>query len=487
MTDDDLQWEQLRRAILATSGIVVPETSRATALKALSELARDARHTPQAYLDSLARGRVAVQNMLDRLELGLTWFMRDEPGIRALVRKTIAFAGTERVPWIWSAGCSTGEEPYSVVMAFLEAGCPANVLATDVNSRAIEVAVSATYPIRKLKQLPEAWQTQFVEWRTDTQFRLSLDVRERVAFMIHNFAETTPPSGQHAKFDAIVCRNALIYFERERAICVMRQLTTAIRVGGSLLLGSVERPAVWDIHDSSLRVSSDGLITPSAAPAPRPVSRHRTRHARRTAGIDRRHQAAERANPARARKPSERGPTPAAHRRDDPPRPQAFPGEHGASARPAGVAPVQPSLREQRDVATIVGDAHRLERSGQPLEALRAIDDALTAETLAAPLHLVRGLLLKHAGRVAEAVDALRSALFLDRKTWLAPYQLGCCLELLGRPGDALDAYRRAVAAVNAGGTSGLPGDLDAVDVLASTVAHACRSRIADLGRGLAS
>lgn len=144
-------------------------------------------------------------------------------------------------------------------------------------------------------------------------------------------------------------------------------------------------------------------------------------------------------------------------------------------------------MRETRDIPTIVRDAQHLERSGQPIEALRAIEEALHVEALAAPLHLVRGLLLKQAGRLGDAIDALRSALFLDRRTWLAPYQLGCCLELAGRLEDAVDAYRRAIAAVTAGGTSGLPGDLESLDVLASTVAHACRTRIADLTKGLAS
>lgn len=471
MTDEDLQWQQLRRVILAASGIVVPDTSRATALKAMSELARVARNPPQAYLDSLARDRAGVQDMLDRLELGLTWFLRDEPGIRALVRKTVAFAGHDRVPWIWSAGCSTGEEPYSVVMAFLEAGCSANVLATDLNSRALEVAASATYPIRKLKQLPEAWQSRFVEWRTATQFRLSLEVRERVVFMVHNFAEAAPPSGQHARFDAIVCRNALIYFERERAIRAMRQLTTAIRSGGSLLLGGVERPAVWDVDDPRLRVGSDGLITPSADPAPRLPASRRGRRATRATRTGRAHRKPERASPLRA---AERG---------SPPRPRASSGEPAAPPRPAEAAPARTAPRERRDVAAILRDAQRLERSGQPLEALRAIDEALNEEALVASLHLVRGLLLKQAGRAADAVEALRSALFLDRNGWLAPYQLGCCLELIGRPGDALEAYRHAIAAVNTGAGSGLPGELEAIDLLASTVAHACRSRIAELAK----
>jgi chemotaxis protein methyltransferase CheR len=436
---EETVWTRLREVVRRSCGIEVPETSRGPVLAAVVDLARAAHLPPLDYVDRLADDRDAAMAVLEQIDLGLTWFMRDEPGIRALVRKTVALVG-EREPWIWSAGCSTGEEPYTLAMAFLEVGVRARVLATDLNRRAIATAISGVYPVRKLKHLPAVWQSRFVESRDATHFRLTAAVRERVTFEIHNFAEATPPTSG-AGFDAIVCRNALIYFERERAIHVMRQLAAAVRPGGSLLLGSVERPA-WDGGIAPSPIGPDGLITPSERPAADEAPR-------RTPALG----------------------VPVLGRRTP------------ADGVPAIAAPVRRSRpRTIPDVGAVLRAARSLERTGRLAEAVLELDAAVKHRPLAAPLHLARGLLLKQSGRVVDAVEALRSARFLDRAGWLAPYQLGCCLELIRQPDEAAEAYRHAIASVESGGGSGLPPD-DSVELLARTVAHACRTRLAELAR----
>ena len=431
-------WQALAALFHAWTGIIVPDTMRAAAVREVLQMAEAAGSEPMPFLRSLDDDAEARQEILDRIGLGTTWFLREQAGLFALVDRLTPLATRAEPLLIWSAGCSSGEEPYSLAMALLEARVPARILATDFNRRALWRGIEGNYPWRALARLPAHWRTRYFDDAGPKLARVNEATRRCVRFELHNFRTdgALPPGWQ--RFDAVVCRNVLIYFAREEAIALLARLAGRCRAGGYLLLSAVERPLFWmsklgTVSDTAelIQVPFPGPANPTAPPMPRASPRN----ARSGAGV--------------------------------PATPVSFDG-------PARLA---------RAAATggddLLDRAEAAEQIGQMDEALMLLDAAVARAPLAATAHLARGLLLKRATRVTEAVAAFRAARFLDAHAWLAPYQLALCLEATGEHTEAEEAYRHTLGVIEAGGPPGLAKPSLAIEALATTVAEVCRDRVA--------
>jgi chemotaxis protein methyltransferase CheR len=167
-----------------------------------------------------------------------TAFWRHPEQLEAIARAVAARPGPVR---IWSAGCATGEEPYSVAMALLEAGRRERgdaILATDVSARALDAARAAAYGDRALRRLPPDVAARWLE--PGPRRRVAPEARALVTFARHNLVRDAAPAA--APFDAVLCRNVLIYFAPETAAAVLCRLVGALAPGGTLVLGPVELP-----------------------------------------------------------------------------------------------------------------------------------------------------------------------------------------------------------------------------------------------------
>lgn len=184
------------------------------------------------------RDPAAIATLVEHAAVLETAFWRHPEQLEAVASAVSARPGPVR---IWSAGCATGEEPYSVAIALLEAGrhdAGDRILATDVSMRALDAARAATYADRALRRLPfdvaERWLLP------GKRRRVAPGARALVAFQQHNLVRDPPPAG--APFDVVLCRNVLIYFEPETAAAVLDRLVGALVPGGLLVLGPVELP-----------------------------------------------------------------------------------------------------------------------------------------------------------------------------------------------------------------------------------------------------
>ncbi|HYG68932.1 MAG TPA: protein-glutamate O-methyltransferase CheR [Anaeromyxobacteraceae bacterium] len=183
---------------------------------------------------------VAVEALTEHAVVTETSFNRHPEGLAALARRAFGAAGPLA---IWSAGCATGEEAYSLAIGLLEAGRAGRgdrVLATDVSRRALEAARAGVYGAWALRRLAAA----LVEGRFSPvgpgAHRVGAEARALIEFRRHNLVAETAPEG--GPFDVVVCRNVLIYFEPPTAAAVLYRLAGALRPGGWLLLGPVELP-----------------------------------------------------------------------------------------------------------------------------------------------------------------------------------------------------------------------------------------------------
>lgn len=147
---------------------------------------------------------------------------------------------------VWSAGCSTGEEPYSLAMALLlhfpfHSGWRIEILATDLSTRALERARSAIWPIEKIKEIPPRFLQPFMLRGTGGQegkIKAGPEIRSLIRFERLNLNEAAYPVSE--TFDLIFCRNVLIYFDGESKRRVIDRLLRLLSPAGYLFIGHAE-------------------------------------------------------------------------------------------------------------------------------------------------------------------------------------------------------------------------------------------------------
>ena len=139
---------------------------------------------------------------------------------------------------IWSAACSTGDEPYSLVMA-LSRHIPLNqirITATDLDKQVIAKAKVGLYSEKSIAAVPEDFKKKYFT-KIGLSYQISDEIKSRVEFKEHNLLENNYPRDYHM----IVCRNVLIYFTEEAKDEVFRKFYKALTPGGILFIGSTEQ------------------------------------------------------------------------------------------------------------------------------------------------------------------------------------------------------------------------------------------------------
>ena len=197
----------------------------------------------RGYADRLEKDPLEVATLYQELLIGVTQFFRDPESIAAIrphLRQLVQ--NLQRPLRMWVAGCSTGEEAYTVAAlaqeALNEAGSDIGfkLFATDVNPRALQFAGIGHYPSSAVADIPAGLLTRFFEQTTTGSYRIRKPLRDNMLFSHHNvFAD--PP---FSNLDLVVCRNVLIYLRPAVQQRVCRLFSFALRVGGMLWLGPSE-------------------------------------------------------------------------------------------------------------------------------------------------------------------------------------------------------------------------------------------------------
>ncbi|MGH2397226.1 MAG: CheR family methyltransferase [bacterium] len=199
------------------------------------------------------RDGAELVHLLDRISTNETHFFR-EPRQFSFVEQRVfpewtsqaASGMRSRRIRVWSAGCSTGEEPYSIAMTLWErfppsAGWEIEILATDLSTRALDVARTAVWPITKAKEIPPGYLKRFMLKGTRTQegkMKAGPEIRSIVRFERLNLNdEAYPVTGL---FDLIFCRNVLIYFDAQSRVRVIHRLLNHLAPSGYLFVGHAE-------------------------------------------------------------------------------------------------------------------------------------------------------------------------------------------------------------------------------------------------------
>jgi chemotaxis protein methyltransferase CheR len=204
------------------------------------------------WLLSTALTRGQIETLANHLTVGETYFFRDECSFEALEHHVLPPLMREceqanRPLRIWSAGCCTGEEPYSIAMLLDRLTAPskawnAHILATDINPTFLRKAAEGTYAEWSFRATP-AWvrERYFVQgWKS--RFEMQRAIRDRVAFAYLNLADDVYPSPTNgtSEIDVIFCRNVLMYFTPQQAEKIVENFRRSLVSGGWLVVSPAE-------------------------------------------------------------------------------------------------------------------------------------------------------------------------------------------------------------------------------------------------------
>ncbi len=421
-------------------------------------------------------GEHELRSLIPLVTVGKTEFFRDTRQFLAFERSVFPQVMDQgkaegRQVKLWSAGCATGEEPYSLSMVALERnGTPdsVEVLATDLNPAATESAGNGYFPARRLVGVSEERVQRFFT-PVDGGYRVTPAVRGLIRFEGHNLAAPVWPQVLARSLDVIFCRNVIIYFDQPTIVGVMERFFESLRPGGWMFLGYSE--SLFKISTRFEMVEVGGTfayqrplgvvrkpapVTTVTRPSqPLPVLTPRSATDVETVLRDLKRAAREREAQAKKLPPLKKPEVPA----PAPPVPvQALmrtPVERLAEVVDAierGDFPK--ALRashkladdEPEDLAArlTLGNVHAL--MGNLDEARDAYQLALSREPLCVEARLYLALAAMQVGQLEEAKLELTRALFLEPTLAVGHYLLGQVNERRHDADAALRAYRNAIS-----------------------------------------
>jgi chemotaxis protein methyltransferase CheR len=348
-----------------------------------------------AYLTLVRDDGSALDGLVDELTVGETHFMRDPDQmerVRRAVFPALKRRGADAPARVWSAGCSTGEEAYSLAILLEEEGLDqgAVVLGTDLSTAALEKARAGCYSDWSMRGVSGAFLRNY--FRHERGCRILVDrIRNKVRFERLNLVGRDDyAAGGAFGMDLILCRNVLIYFDHATAGRIAARLYDCLAEGGVLLTAGADL-LLGEYAPFEVEVTRVGLVYRRPRPAP--------------AGLV----------PARLS--------------------QAAP----APPRKALPPTAEPDLvREAFERVTRQANAKGAERAERIAQA------ALRRHPLDAPLHYLRATLLLALDRGEEAEHEARRAVYLDPSLAVAHFLLGTILRKGGARPGALRAFRNA-------------------------------------------
>ncbi|NLE10506.1 MAG: hypothetical protein GX630_03280 [Actinobacteria bacterium] len=436
--------------------------------RAAASLGFDNVHTFIAHLLADRFGQREVHALASHLTIGETYFFRTPETFSMLEHRLLPeliaaqqHNSIKRLR-IWSAGCATGQEAYSLAILISRliprrVDWEITILASDINPEALETAKAATYTQWSFRDTP-SWVTNGYFTRTgDGRFLVDKAIRDMVTFRYLNLAEDCYPSMASgvSDFDLVLCRNVIMYFSREVAKQVADRLQRSVRDGGYLMVTASEGSRDFQLPSM---VSGGEIVykkapvaheQPAVARAPEPYARAAAQ-ARRPAAPQRPRQSVVTGPAAR---PSAPAAPPARTAVTADPQRAALRLERRAFARsgnPATTATAQtrhhqPHAPKQVDPAEAAREARLLADQGNLAAALDRCEAALECNKLDPALYYLKASILHELGHQDGAEQALQSTLFLDGGFTMARVMLGAIARGQARVSESTKHFRAAL------------------------------------------
>lgn len=250
LTGDSLR--HLCQVLYAATGMVFGEKKRYYLERRVAErMRRTASATIARYLTLIQRDPHERQRLINAITVNETYFYREEQHLATLSTSILPEVVARKQPGdlvrIWSMPCSTGEEAYSIALWLLENwplvdAYHVDIVGSDIDTQALDAAREGRYGSRALAHLPASVLEAYFEPEQGRRRKIVDDLRESVLFTQANAVDPASVAAQ-GKFDVILCRNLLIYFDDASRSDAAKLLFEALRPGGFLCLGHSESMA----------------------------------------------------------------------------------------------------------------------------------------------------------------------------------------------------------------------------------------------------
>jgi len=250
MTDtvflSDADFDRYREFIYQESGITFTPANRSILESRLKEQLRSKGiDSVRNYFTSITTDKEELKGFLDSITTNLTRFFRNQPHFDALEKfvvpeliNKIKKGGASNTLRIWSAGCSTGEEPYTIAMLLTEILPPSwkfDILASDISLKCLMSAKEGLYTDSKIEGIPQNYLSKYFD-KVAEGYKIRPDIHSRVKFDYHNLKHD---SGQRG-LDVVFCRNVIIYFDEAAQAAVINRFWDAMAPKSFLFIGHSE-------------------------------------------------------------------------------------------------------------------------------------------------------------------------------------------------------------------------------------------------------
>ncbi len=413
----DQDYERFRDLLLRRSGLHFPMPKRRDLEIGLRHAMRDAdARDLDDFYERLSSGKTTDlnwENLIQHITIGETYFFRNAPQYIALREHILPALIAERrksglhMIRMWSAGCATGEEPYSLAILLRHLlpdieSWNIMILGTDLNRESLMTAQRGVYRSWSFRaETPESIKNLYFQRRGD-RFELNPDIRNMVTFAYLNLVRPTYPGVEThtVGLDLIMCRNVSIYFDRETTRAMTNRFYQALLDGGWLILGHSETlPDGFGEHFQTHAFASTVAYQKARAPAPRP--------------------------PISGASPGRSAPAKVAEPAPSPDRFQLalalVDSAHPNRAREQLLYLLSDNPRHA-DACWLMGKIHA--DQGQWEDAENWLKQAVRIDPLMAQAHYLIGLIHEQQSQPEQAVAAYRRALYADRHFILGHFSL---------------------------------------------------------------
>jgi len=249
----DQEFNAVRKLVYDRFGINLTDQKKTLVVGRLQKVLRQRNfETFRQYIDWLKADQSGegLEELANRISTNHTFFYREQAHFQFFSEQVLPEftkrhqqAGNKELR-IWCAGCSSGEEPYTLMMLMMEhlgsefADWKTVLLATDISQTALKTAMTGNYEAERVAELPPGLRNRYFRKAADGALSVVESVRNEILFRRHNLMDTQFPFKHH--FDAIFCRNVMIYFDRETRNNLVAKYHKHTAPGGYLFIGHSE-------------------------------------------------------------------------------------------------------------------------------------------------------------------------------------------------------------------------------------------------------
>ncbi|WP_020593095.1 CheR family methyltransferase [Kiloniella laminariae] len=254
-------FKTLTAMVYQQTGIVLKDSKKDMVYGRLARRLRSLGLTSfKEYLDLLEgdRGNTEIGMLINAITTNLTKFFRESHHFKHLHQACLDITNEQHAKGlskrlrIWSAGCSSGEEPYSIAIIMNEVmkktgPIDIKILATDLDTKMLQIGMSGEYSYKSVEDMPRTFQSRYTSKYSQSHCVMNPELRKLITFKQLNLMEAWPMKGP---FDAIFCRNVMIYFDQETKFALTKRFSGKLSPGRWLYIG----------HSESLADNNSGLV-----------------------------------------------------------------------------------------------------------------------------------------------------------------------------------------------------------------------------------